>query len=119
VASPAQLIEQLAVHVTWQVEPAAHDTLPLAPTVTSHDAFVPQSMLHDSLQLPVHSASAPQSSEQLPLGPQVLGSNPHASPAGHEQLAPLQSGGGGSPPPPHAASKRNTIDKKPSWVRIS
>jgi len=109
IALAAQLIEQLLVQVMSQVEPAAHDTLPLPPTVTLHDALAAQSMLHDSPHVPSHVESIAQSSEQLL--PHTSRSMPHDVPAAQLQLAPVQSGGGGAPPPPQAAASEIRADR--------
>lgn len=55
VAAEPQLTEQVPVQVTWQVAPAAQETLPLAPTVTLQVDSPAQLTLHDWPQVPVHS----------------------------------------------------------------
>ena len=52
VAVSAQLIEQPCGQVTSHIDPALHEVLPLAPSVTAQVAFSPQSMLHESPQVP-------------------------------------------------------------------
>jgi hypothetical protein len=93
------------------VEPASQLTLPLAPTVTVHEAPGLQSMLHDSLHEPEHSAPSPQSSEQLPPVPHVVESKPHAVSAGQLHDAPLHSGGGRSSPPQAELPSANAITR--------
>lgn len=83
-----QLTLQLAVHATWQSAPSPQDTLPLAPTVTSHVESGAQLMLHDSAQVPRQTLAPSHASEQLPPAPQVLGVKSHVVPPAHEQLAP-------------------------------
>jgi hypothetical protein len=53
-AVSAQLSEQPLGQVTSHVAPALHEVLPLAPSVTMQVAFSPQSMLHESPQVPAH-----------------------------------------------------------------
>ena len=53
-AVSAQLTEQLLGQVTSHFDPALHEVLPLAPSVTAQVAFSPQSMLHESPQVPAH-----------------------------------------------------------------
>jgi len=106
VASVAHDSEHEPVHWMLQVEPAAHDTLPLGPTVTSHDAFAPHDSVHDSPHIPVHDAPLAQSSEQLePAQPDVPMS--HVVSAAHEQEVPVQVGGGAVSLPPQAATARS------------
>jgi hypothetical protein len=56
VAPVAQLTEHEPVHVMEQLVPVAQDTLPLAPTVTSHDEFGLQLTEHDWPHVPEHVA---------------------------------------------------------------
>lgn len=56
-SAPAQLIEQLAVQVTLQLEPASHVMLLDAPTVMSQLAPALQSTLHDEPHEPLQVAS--------------------------------------------------------------
>lgn len=103
----AQLTEQPPVQVTSQAEPSLHEMLPLAPSVTAHEAFAPQSTLHDSPQVPLHLASLPQARVQLP--PQVCVVKSHEVAASQAQLAPVQVGGGfvlETPPQPVAKASR-------------
>ncbi len=64
-ALSAQLSEQPSGQVTSQVEPALHETLPLAPRVIAHLAPSPQSTLHESPQVPAHIDWLPHASVQL------------------------------------------------------
>lgn len=65
-----------------QVEPAAQVTLPLAPTVSSHEAPLVQLTEHDWSQAPVQVLSMAQASEQLlPAHPESVRS--HALAASH------------------------------------
>jgi hypothetical protein len=88
----AQLTEQPPVQVTSQAEPSLQEMLPLAPSVTAHEASTPQSMLHESPHVPLHLASLPQASEQLP--PHVSVVKSHEVAASQAQLVPVQAGGG-------------------------
>ncbi len=54
--APVQLTEQELVQVTVQLEPAAHETLPLSPTVTLHEEFALQLTLQLLPHEPVHVA---------------------------------------------------------------
>ena len=54
VAVSAQLTEQPYGQVTSHLDPALHEVLPLAPSVTAQVALSPQSMLHESPQVPAH-----------------------------------------------------------------
>lgn len=65
VAPDAQDSEHEPLHVMEQVEPAAHVTLPLSPTVAVQLAFAAHSTLHDLPQLPVQLDDSAQLSEQL------------------------------------------------------
>lgn len=81
------------MQVTWQVDPPLQVTLPLFPTVVVQVEPLPQSMLQEASQLPVHVLWSEHARVQLPVVPHVLCANPHADPGGHEQLAPVQDGG--------------------------
>jgi hypothetical protein len=105
----AQLTEQPPVQVTSQVEPSLHEMLPLAPSVTAHEASTPQSMLHESPHAPLHVASLPHAREQLP--PQVCVVKSHEVAASQAQLVPVQAGGGfiGETPPQLVAKANRRI----------
>lgn len=111
-ALAAQLTEQEPVQVTWQVEPSLQLTLPLLPTVTSQVAPLPQSILHEAPQLPVHMLWSPQLSVQL-SPEQLLPPRSQACPLGHEQLVPVHVGGGAVvwPLPPQPSG--NIITRRP------
>lgn len=97
VAPPAHEIEHEPVQRTVHVEPAPHDTLPLAPIVTSQSDSPLQLMLHDAPHVPVHVFPIVHASVQLsPLQPESPMS--HDELAGHVHDVPLHSGGGVSPP---------------------
>ncbi len=90
---------------TVHVEPAPHDTLLLAPTVTSHSDSPLQLMLHDAPHVPVHVLPIVQASVQLsPLQPESPMS--HDEFDGHVHEDPVQTGGGVSPPQPITTSKQ-------------
>jgi len=91
------------VHVTVQVAPAAHDTLPLAPSVTSH-ALPTQLMLHESPQVPLHDASSGHDSVQLSPA-HAESPIAHDAPGSHTHELPLHVGGGVSMPQPASASR--------------
>jgi hypothetical protein len=104
--------EHEPVQRTVHDEFAPHDTLLLAPTVTSHSDSPLQLMLHDVPHVPVHVLPIVHASVQLlPLQPESPMS--HDEFAGHEHEDPVHSGGGVSPPQPtHAikhAKTRNLI----------
>jgi hypothetical protein len=97
VAPEAHENEHEPVQRTVQVEPAPHDTLLLAPTVTSQSDSPEQSMLHESPHVPVQVLPIVHASVQLsPLQPESPIS--HDELAGHVHDEPMQSGGGVSPP---------------------
>ena len=90
------------MHVTVQVAPAAHDTLPLAPSVTSHE-LPTQLTQHASPHVPLHDASRGHDSEQLsPAHPESPIS--HDAPGAHAHALPVHVGGGVSMP--HAPASR-------------
>lgn len=95
-AVSAQLKEQPPAQVTSQLDPGLQEMLPLAPSVTPQEAFSPQSTLQESPHVPLHVASAPQASVQLP--PQTCVVKLHDVAAAHAQLLPVQSGVGDVPP---------------------
>jgi hypothetical protein len=67
-----QLTEQEPVHVMWQVELPAHETLPLAPKVAVQVELPVQLKLHDSEHEPTQLVWFAHESEQLPTpAPQV------------------------------------------------
>lgn len=89
VESVPQVTEQSAVHVTLQVAPSVHDTLPLLPTVVLQLEPPLQVMLHDSPQVPLHWLLSLHSSEQLPpLQPDC--ENVHDAPAAQLHVVPVQ-----------------------------
>jgi hypothetical protein len=117
VAPVAQLTEQEPVHVTVQLVPAAHETLPLSPTVTWHEEFGWQFTLHDFPHLPVQVLPPEHSSEQLSDVPHALELKSHWVPGAQVQLVPVHEGGTPAPAspeplprvlplPPHARTKR-------------
>jgi hypothetical protein len=82
-------------HRTVQVDPVAQSTLPLAPTVTSHDELLAQLIEQDSPHVPLQSLWSAQLSVQLePAHPELPMS--HADSAGHAHEVPVHSGGGGA-----------------------
>ncbi len=90
------------MHVTVQVAPAAHATLPLAPSATSHE-LPSQLMLHASPHVPLHDASSGHDSEQLsPAHPEAPIS--HEVAGAHVHELPVHVGGGVSTP--HAPASR-------------
>jgi hypothetical protein len=109
--------EHSPVQVTWHVEPAVHEMLPLGPTVTVHVDMLLQSILHESPQVPLHTFSAAHSREQLADSPQLLCVKSHDVPVGQLQLAPVQAGGlavpplgtGSSPPQPTTRTRDGRI----------
>jgi hypothetical protein len=116
VAPLAQLTEQEPVHVTVQLAPAAHETLPLSPTVTWHEEFGWQLTLHDFPHLPVQALPPEHSSEQLSAVPHALEVKSQGVPEAQVQLVPLHDGGTPAPAspeppprvlllPPHATTK--------------
>lgn len=108
-----QLTEHELVQVTLQVDPSAHVTLPLSPTVSVHVALSLHPTLQDFPHDPSHVEVASHESEQLPPWPQSASVNAHDVPAAQLQLAvPLQVGGG--VPLPQAASHNTTKTFKPN-----
>lgn len=100
--------EQLSVQRMSQVAPPVQVTLPLGPRVRLQVEPPPQSMLHELPQVPLHSLSRLQSSEQL-LPAQPEPSMSQAAPASHAHEVPVQVGGGtGSLPPQATASEIST-----------
>ncbi|HET9989342.1 MAG TPA: hypothetical protein VFQ65_12515 [Kofleriaceae bacterium] len=82
------------MQVTLQVEAPAHDTLLLAPTVSSHIDAPAQLTLHDSPHAPVQLFPLVQASEQLePAHAELVRSQEVC--AGQLHDVPLQVGGGG------------------------
>ena len=76
------------------------------------DSFAPHSMLHDSPQVPLHLASLPHASVQLP--PQVCVVKSHEVAAAQAQLVPVQAGGGFVvEAPPQLAAKANRRTTSP------
>ena len=65
VALAAHVMEHELVQVMAHVEPGAHVTLPLSPTVAVQLAPVPQSTLQDLPHAPVQLDASLQTSEQL------------------------------------------------------
>lgn len=97
------------MHVTVQVAPAAHDTLPLAPSVTSHE-LPTQLMLHESPHVPLHDASSGHDSEQLsPAHPESPIS--HEAAGAHAHELPVHVGGGVSTPHAPASRTRAAITR--------
>ena len=96
--------EHAPVHTTVQVAPAVHDTLPAAPTVTSHELPM-QLMLHAAPHAPLHDASSGHDSVQ-PSSAHVESSSAHALPGSHAHALPVHVGGGASPPQALAKSTR-------------
>ena len=64
-APAPQLSEQEPVHVMLHVDPGAHVTLPLSPTVAVQLAPVAHCTLHDFPHAPVQLEDSLQTSEQL------------------------------------------------------
>lgn len=105
-----QFNEHESVHWMLQVEPSLQSILALVPTTRSQVEPPLQSTVHDAPQLPVHSLSLLQSSEQLfPLQPE----SPRSQdvPAGQSQVEPVHSGGGGESLP-HATRKLTRMSRK-------
>jgi hypothetical protein len=109
-ASPAQLIEQDSRQVTWQVEAALQEMLPLCPNVIEQLACSPQSTLHESPQAPPHVDWAPHASVQL--FPQVWGVTSQLVLSAQAHVVPVQDGGlVEAPPQPkaHTASRNRNV----------
>jgi hypothetical protein len=106
-----QLTEHGPVQVTWHVEPPVQETTLLSPTVTVHADELPQSMLHDRLQLPEQSFSLLQSRMQLAEPPQVLWEKSHEDPAEQVQLVRVQYGRF-EPSTPQPTAKLNDMQTK-------
>jgi hypothetical protein len=115
-AASAQLIEQLPVHVTLQVDPALHEMLPLAPSVSEQVASSPQSTLHESPQAPPQLDWAAHPNEQL--APQVWVVTVHISPAAQPQVVPVQVGGLVETPPQAAAQMLNSRTSPTHFARV-
>jgi hypothetical protein len=105
--------EHESVQRTVHVEPLAHVTLPLLPTVRSQSEPPAQLALQDSPHSPAHSLSFVQLNVQLEPE-QLEPSSSHEVPAGHAHDVPVQSGGGGPPSPPQATNaQRNNEQTRP------
>jgi hypothetical protein len=87
------------VQVTPQLVFAAHETLPLSPTVTTQLELGWQVMLQDLPQVPVHVLCSEHSSEQLSEVPQGLAVKSQRVLLAQMQLDPEQLGGGVPPSP--------------------
>jgi len=99
-AVSAQLIEQSPTQVTWQLEFALHEMLPLAPRVIEQLAPSLQSTLQESPHAPAHVDCAAQ--PRVQLAPQVWMETSQLAPAMQAQVVPVHTGAGLVDTPPQA-----------------
>jgi hypothetical protein len=116
VDSAPQDSEHEPVQRTVHVEPAAHDTLLLLPTVTLQSDSPEQLMLHDAPHVPVHVLPIVHARVQLsPLQPESPMSQDEFG--GHAHEVPVHSGGGVSLPQPAAAIPIQVIQTRLLVIR--
>jgi len=112
-AVSAQLIEQSPAQVTWQVEFALHEMLPLAPRVIEQLAPSLQSTLQESPHAPAQVDCAAQ--PRVQLAPQVWVETSQLAPAMQAQVVPVHTGAGLVETPPQAFTvipSTTTIEKR-------